>query len=99
MKTKPILRRAVSLAIFTIAIPTFCAAQTSPKNPARSSRVSVGQANLQAARQNPLALRSFLYKFPKGADLHMHLSGAIYAETFIRDAADDNLCVDVKKLA
>jgi adenosine deaminase len=29
---------------------------------------------------------------PKGADLHMHLSGAIYAETFIRDAAADHLC-------
>ena len=30
---------------------------------------------------------------PKGADLHMHLSGAIYAETFIADAARDGLCV------
>ena len=36
---------------------------------------------------------------PKGADLHMHLGGAIYAETFIRDAAEDKLCVDTTKLA
>ena len=47
-----------------------------------------------AVRQGPLVLHSFLAEFPKGADLHVHLSGAIYAETFIRDAAEDGLCVD-----
>jgi len=26
--------------------------------------------------------------------LHVHLSGAVYAETFIRDAGEDGLCVD-----
>jgi hypothetical protein len=31
---------------------------------------------------------------PKGADLHNHLSGAIWAEDFIGFAAEDNLCVD-----
>jgi adenosine deaminase len=31
---------------------------------------------------------------PKGADLHNHLSGAIYAESWIRAAADDHLCID-----
>jgi adenosine deaminase len=47
-----------------------------------------------AVRQGRLALHAFLAEFPKGADLHVHLSGAIYAETFIRDAAEDGLCVD-----
>ena len=51
-----------------------------------------------AARKNPLALHAFLEKMPKGADLHMHLSGAIYAETFIKDAAADLLCVNTTKL-
>jgi len=41
-----------------------------------------------------LALHAFLAEFPKGADLHVHLSGAVYAETFIHDAAQDGLCVD-----
>ena len=45
------------------------------------------------------ALYAFLKPFPKGADLHMHLSGAIYAETFLREAADQLLCVDTVKLA
>jgi adenosine deaminase len=47
-----------------------------------------------AARAGSPALYSFLLQFPKGADLHVHLSGAIYAETFIRDAAEDGICVD-----
>lgn len=51
-------------------------------------------AYVAAVRQGPLALHAFLAGFPKGADLHVHLSGAIYAETFIRDAAEDGLCVD-----
>ncbi len=38
-------------------------------------------------------LYAFLRPFPKGADLHMHLSGAVYAETFIREAAEQGLCV------
>ncbi len=47
-----------------------------------------------AAKKSPLELHAFLEKMPKGADLHMHLSGAIYAETFLREAAEDHLCVN-----
>ena len=47
-----------------------------------------------AVQAGPLALRGFLADFPKGADLHVHLSGAVYAESFIRDAGQDALCVD-----
>jgi adenosine deaminase len=31
---------------------------------------------------------------PKGADLHMHLSGAVYAETFIAEGVQQGLCID-----
>jgi adenosine deaminase len=54
--------------------------------------------NLEAARGNPLQLRHLLYTMPKGADLHNHLSGAIYAESWIRAAADDHLCLDPSAL-
>ena len=50
--------------------------------------------NLEEARSNPLQLRNFLFKMPKGADLHNHLSGAVYAESWIRAAAEDHLCLD-----
>ncbi|MGH9593945.1 MAG: adenosine deaminase, partial [Bryobacteraceae bacterium] len=49
--------------------------------------------------QGPAALYAFLEQFPKGADLHVHLSGAVYAETLIRDADEDGVCVDSVKLA
>ncbi|HZD48492.1 MAG TPA: adenosine deaminase, partial [Silvibacterium sp.] len=53
----------------------------------------------EAAKMGPAALRGFLYAMPKGADLHMHLTGAIYAESFIRAAGEDGLCVDTTTLA
>jgi adenosine deaminase len=66
---------------------------------APTARISEGEARTARAflsyeSQGPLALHAFLEQFPKGADLHVHLSGAVYAETFIRDAVEDGLCVD-----
>src|SRR6267143_3746714 len=49
----------------------------------------------EAARADPLDLHAFLVRMPKGADLHYHLSGGIYAESFIRVAAEEGLCVDL----
>ncbi|AFL90118.1 adenosine deaminase [Terriglobus roseus DSM 18391] len=54
-------------------------------------------ARVEALRNNPAALRALLVSMPKGGDLHMHLSGAVYAETFLQNAAADNLCVDPVK--
>lgn len=53
---------------------------------------------MERLRANPPALHAFLLRMPKGGDLHMHLSGAVYAETFIQDAAEDHLCADPVKL-
>lgn len=58
-----------------------------------------GTLNLEAARTNPLQLRNLLKKMPKGADLHNHLSGAVYAESWIRAAAEDKLCVNLASLS
>jgi len=51
-----------------------------------------------AIRNQPLALEAFLREMPKGGDLHNHLSGAIYAESYLRWAADDKLCLVVATL-
>jgi len=64
-----------------------------PNSEARAAR-----AFEQARQQGPLALYAFLEAMPKGADLHTHLAGAVYAETFLREAAEDNLCVNAKTL-
>lgn len=50
-------------------------------------------------RQDPLLLRRFLEQMPKGGDLHNHLSGAVYAESYVRFGADDGLCIDTQRLA
>jgi adenosine deaminase len=62
--------------------------------PSTGSEARTARAFEEAARAGSPALYALLLQFPKGADLHVHLSGAVYAETFIRDAAEDGLCVD-----
>ena len=49
----------------------------------------------ETIRHDPLALRQFLHTFPKGADLHTHLSGAVYAESYIKWAEAADMCVSV----
>lgn len=46
------------------------------------------------ARQQPLRALMFLREMPKGGDLHSHLSGAVYAETYVQWAAEEGLCLD-----
>jgi adenosine deaminase len=70
--------------------------QTAP--PGATPREQHAIRAFNAAKPSPLELSAFLTRMPKGADLHMHLSGAIYAETFIKDAAADLLCVDPKTM-
>src|SRR6266704_697633 len=73
--------------------------KTRPSATAQAEGERRGTLNLEAARTNPLQLRDFLKKMPKGADLHNHLSGAVYAESWIRAAAEDHLCVETAKFA
>ncbi|WP_158752267.1 adenosine deaminase [Acidobacterium sp. S8] len=64
-----------------------------------SAETRTSHAFEEARKEGPEALRAFLYQMPKGADLHVHLSGAVYAESFIRAAGEDGLCVDPATLA
>ena len=45
-------------------------------------------------KDRPVMLRQFLQLMPKGADLHSHLSGAVYAETYLDIAKNLNYCID-----
>ena len=53
---------------------------------------------LESLRDDPGLLYAVLRQMPKGGDLHTHLSGAVYAESMIRWAAEDGLCIDRKTL-
>jgi adenosine deaminase len=72
-------------------------AQLSPTSATpQETRAAKAFETARAGQADALALESFLRKMPKGGDLHMHLSGAIYAETFLKDAVQDGICVNPK---
>jgi adenosine deaminase len=74
------------------------AAIAQPQAVAQNGEARAAEAFEDARQQGPLTLYAFLHDMPKGADLHTHLAGAVYAESFIREAAEDNLCVNLKTL-
>src|SRR5258708_39356477 len=53
---------------------------------------------LESIRKSPPLLEAFLREMPKGGDLHNHLIGAIYAESYLQYAIADKLCIDQKQL-
>ena len=76
--------------------PAIARGQTTTKTTAAAGTAEQRAARAyDAARASPLELEVFLRRMPKGSDLHYHLVGGIYAETFIRDAAEDGLCVEL----
>jgi len=54
------------------------------------------EAYFQSIRKNPNLLLEFLRDMPKGGDLHNHLTGSIYAESYIQIASKNGDCVDPK---
>ncbi|MHB1745470.1 MAG: hypothetical protein ACYCRE_11995 [Acidobacteriaceae bacterium] len=87
--TKAFAETSVLLAAIAVS------AQSSPHSYIGSPEQRTAQAFLAAVQSGPLDLHAFLERMPKGADLHNHLSGAVYAETWIAEAASDRLCVNL----
>jgi len=71
------------LAVFSLA--QVCWAQSAEEKTAKY---------MEAVRHQPGLLLAFLQQMPKGGDLHVHLYGAIYAESMIDWASESALCVD-----
>ena len=68
-----------------------------PSGAPHGPEARAASAYQRAVRQGPLAVQAFLADFPKGADLHFHFSAGVYAETLIRVAAADRVCIDPTK--
>jgi hypothetical protein len=79
------------LFLLLIAIPAAFAAE----RPAASGEAQTARY-LESIRKDPNLLVAFLLQMPKGGDLHVHLSGAIYAETLIQWAKEQHACIDPK---
>ena len=84
--------------LLTLAASSYSQTKAKPAATSMTPLERRASLNLEAARSNPLQLRNLLFRMPKGADLHNHLSGAVYAESWIRAAADDHLCLDPSAL-
>ena len=87
---RPLLLLAVTLG--TLAAAAFAQAPTLAEQ--RTARAFDASKKLGSP-----TLYAFLAPMPKGADLHMHLSGAVYAETFLREAVVQGLCVNTAALS
>jgi adenosine deaminase len=79
------MRLAARCALLILLISVGAASQTAEQRTARY---------LDSIRKQRSLLLAFVHDMPKGGDLHVHLSGAIYAEDLIDWAASDNLCID-----
>src|SRR6266851_5209356 len=76
----------VALAVFAVLLAGALALR---------SDALVTAAKFHSLRDDHTGLRSFLRRMPKGGDLHVHLSGAVFAEQFIAWAMQDGLCLRV----
>lgn len=74
----------LALALAAILCPSAAGAHSQNYAiPSSSAQVRAARAYAAALKAGLPELRAFLVQFPKGSDLHMHLSGSVYAETFI----------------
>jgi len=67
--------------------------QPAPPSAIRSQQEAATARYFASVRDDPSQLLGFLNEMPKGGDLHNHLSGAIYAESYLRWAAEDDQCL------
>jgi len=87
----------------SLTLILFCALGTTAQSPdARSPGLKSEQSAheqktaryFESIRKSPPRQLAFLLRMPKGGDLHSHLSGSIYAESYIQWAAENGLCVN-----
>src|SRR5215831_16720603 len=90
----------LSAAVFAVLLisPRVFSQSKAASRPAMTRLEARARLSIESLRNSPLELRNLLLKMPKGADLHNHLAGAVYAETWIRNAAEDNMCLDTGAL-
>ena len=85
-----VLTQAQSVVNHQRSKPTQAAPANAERRTARS---------FESIRKSPPLQYAFLQRMPKGGDLHNHLSGSIYAETYIQWAAESGLCVSNQTMA
>ena len=75
-----------------LLLTTLTFAQAAPKKSVALTPEQRTAKYFESIKNDPVKLRAFLHAFPKGGDLHNHLSGAVYAESYIQWATEMGLC-------
>ena len=92
--------KVLRICLLTLFIAIQAPSAWCQKKPASAATAEQKTARyFESIRNQPLLLHVFLQQMPKGGDLHNHLVGAVYAESFIKFAVQDGLCVDRAALA
>jgi adenosine deaminase len=88
--------RSIVIAALVLAFEIAAAAPDTKAQPATKAARTEAYlaAAVKEAPANPTNLTLFLNQIPKGGDLHHHLTGAVYAESYIQYAAEDGDCFD-----
>jgi len=93
---------AALLLVLSYVLSSSAQARGTSHDPQTSSILSAEQRtarHFESLRKSPPQLLAFLLAMPKGGDLHNHLSGAIYAESYIQWASDSGLCINTTTMA
>jgi hypothetical protein len=86
-----------ALRAAAVVVLATCAVAAAPPPAAQGEAVTARY--FASIRSHPSLLLAFLAEMPKGGDLHNHLSGAIYAESYLHWAAEDGLCIATATLS
>ncbi len=82
------------LFVFTFTLPFHAQSTQLSPGPALSTAEQKTAKHFESLRKSPPQMFAFLKRMPKGADLHSHLTGSIYAESFVQWSAKKGLCVN-----
>ena len=88
-------RALVLLLCYALAVQ----AQSAGRRSAGSTPEQRTARYFESIRKSPPQMFAFLKAMPKGGDLHNHLSGAVYAESYVQWAAAKGLCVNQATMA
>src|SRR5215831_5714170 len=91
MRTPLRLGRLFKTSVATITLTIFCIVTLQAQTPSPAAATT---RYFDSIRNSPPQLLAFLLQMPKGGELHNHLSGAIYAESYIQWAADSGDCIN-----
>src|SRR5678816_3715110 len=92
-----VLRRKLTWALIVILSCGWTLA-AQPGGKTKGGAEQKAASYFESIRKSPPKQMAFLLKMPKGADLHNHLSGSIYAERYIEWAAEKGLCINTSTM-